>query len=410
MNRAIPPLLAVLLGFSLLVAPIVAAPGNNLSATSGSSFQQLSTADGSDSDLQVLENTTNRLSLENVARSEHARPSYGVGTMLASMDDEIQADHAQYATVDRGFDDATDEEKRVMLRNAFDRIKERSDAIESREQRAVRAHANGALSSSRLLETLLRNYEEAAILSESLDELDDRSSGVSNSSLPIEDEQGRLEMHRTDVRSQLAAATRGQERTDSDTIVTVKTSENGYVISMLDENYVREAVRFDNRNVSQPSQFSGLTDAYQYTLEMYPWANETRSSPSFNMHTAVQLYKLDISHDHGHLQTYLDGGTSDIHREVQVLNRDSLPVASQQPVTKGGLDLTVNKTVDDGPSKLIVSDSKTGELRSATISVDGTEVGKTGADGTLWFVPPGGGYELTVETTTGKRISTSISG
>lgn len=409
MNRAIPPLLAILLGFSLLVGPIVAAPGNDPSAPSDSSLQQLSTADGSDSDLRVLENTTNRLSLENAARSEHARPGYGIGTMLASTDDRLRADHIHYTIVDRQFDDATEEEQRELLWEAYDRIRDRSDALESRERQAVRAHANGAISSSQLLQTLHRNQKEAAALSETLVDLEERTSRTSTIAQSMRDERGKLQMHQTEIRSQVAAAS-GEGVGNNDPVFTVKTSENGYVISMLGENYVREAVRFDNRNASKPNQFDDLTDAYQYTLSMYPWANETRSSPSFNMHTTVQLYMLDISHDHGHLETYLDGGSSDIYREVQVLNRDSLPVASQQPVTKGGLDLTINKTVGDGPSELIVSNSETGELRSATISVDGTEVGKTGADGTLWFVPPGGGYELTVETTTGKRISTSISG
>lgn len=407
MNRAIPPLLAILLGFSLLVAPIVAAPGNDPSAPSDSSLQQLSAADGTDSDLRVLENTTNRLSLDNAARSEHAGPDYGIGTMLASTDDRLRADHIQYTIVDQQFDDATEAEQRELLWEAYDRIRDRSDALESRERWAVKAHATGAISSSQLLQTLHRNHKEAAALSETLVDLEERASRTSNIAQSMRDERGKLEMHQTEIRSQVAAG--GEGAGNNDTVFTVNTSENGYVISMIDKNYVREAVRFDNRNVSQPTQFEGLTDAYQYTLNMYPWANETRSSPSFNMHTTVQLYKLDISHDHGHLQTYPDGGSGDIHREVQVLNQDSLPVASQQPVKKGGLDLTIDKTVGDGPSKLIVSDSKSGELRSATISIDGTEVGKTGADGTLWFVPPGDGYELTVETTTGKRISTNIS-
>ncbi|QLK27686.1 hypothetical protein HYG81_08805 [Natrinema zhouii] len=407
MNRAIPLLLAVLLGFSLLVSPIVAAPGNDLSGPSDSSLQQVSTTDRSDSNLRELENTTNRLSLENAARSEYAEPGMNIGTMFASTDDRLRTDHIQYAIVDRQFEDATEAERRELLWEAYARIGERSDSLESREQQAVRAHAAGRISSSQLLQTLHRNHKEAAALSRTLADLRDRASRTSEIAQSMKDEQGKLEMHQTELRSQLAAA---GGTGNSDTVFTVKTSENGYVISMIDENYVREAVRFDNRNASKQTQFDGISDAYPYTLDMYPWANETRSSPSFNMHTTVQLSMLDISHDHGHLEAYLDGGTGNIHREVQVLNQDSLPTESQQTVKKEGLDLTINKTVSDGPSELTVSDLKSGELLSATVTINGTEVGETYADGRLWFVSPEDGYELVVETTSGKRINTTISG
>lgn len=408
MNRAIPSLLALFLVLSLIVGPGMADSGIAIEGMSETSPRnQLSGLMQTNSDPQTATNTTNRLSLEGESKSEYAEYGPDIGAVLASTDDEIRTDHAQYATVDRQYDDATTEERRTLLRNSYEQLKKRSKGLETREQQAVQSHANGDLSNAQLLQILLRNHREAADLSETFDELEARSDRVPDFSLSVSDEQDKLEMHRTEIRSQLESTAYGYGGADADNYIAIETSQNGYVISTLGTNYVREAARFDARDLSRPSQFNGTMDAYRHTQELYPWAYETGQSPSFNEHTTVQLYLFDISHDHGHLRAYLDGGTGDIYREVQVLDRTALPGEGNETAVKNGTKISIRETKEEGPSKVHISDSRTGEPKQATIMINGFEVGKTGIDGSLWYVPPRSGYELTANLSTGS-VSTSV--
>src|SRR6056297_1344758 len=163
MNRSIPPLLALLLVSSLTVVPGMATSGSSAGAPAAMSVQhQVATIDPANSGLQTVPNTTNRLSLEGASRSEYTEYGPDLGVALASTDDELRIDHTQYVALDRQFDDATATEQRALLQSAYERLKDRSDTLRTREEQAVKAHATGELSNTQLLKTLLRNHQEAA--------------------------------------------------------------------------------------------------------------------------------------------------------------------------------------------------------------------------------------------------------
>lgn len=411
MNRALPSLLALLLVFSVAAVPLAAEAGTTIQTESETQPQeQVSPTDGTGSDLQAIANTTNRLSLEGESRSGYAELGPDLGTMLASADDELRVDQTQYALVDRRFDDATTEERRALLREAYNRTKDQANALKTREEEAVRAHANGELSNTQLLQTLVRNHREAAALSETLGDLEERSDRVPGFSLSVSDEQDTLEMHRTEIRSHLETAARGHGDADGGNIIAIETSESGYALSMIGENYVREATRFDNRDTSRPTQFDDILDAYDHARELYPWAYETVQSPSFNEYTTAQLYLINNNHDQGHLKAYLDGGTGDIYREVQVMEQNSLPEDYGKTWVRNGTSLTVQATQANGPAKVTVVDSATGDPKSATVTIDGVEIGETNADGSLWYVPPNGEYRLKAEMSTEESVNATVSG
>ncbi|MFA9502107.1 hypothetical protein ACERIM_04920 [Natrinema sp. H-ect1] len=407
MNRAIPSLLAVLLVLSLLAIPAMATPTTGANDATETLHQE-SLLRSNSMVPQTVNNTTNRLSLDETSRSEYADYGSDLGAALASADDEIRVDHAQYTTVDQGFDDATAAERRELLQNGYERLVAQSKALEERERRAVRAHASNELSSAQLLQVLLRNHREAAVLSEAFAELNERSEQVQDFSLSVSDERDKLEMHRTKIRSQLDSAYRYGDSVNGNVIL-IETSQNGFVLSLLGDSYVREAVRFDNRNASQSTQFEDILDAYDHARGLYPWAYETVQSPSFNEYTTVKLYKINNNHDQGDLEAYLDGGTGDIYREVQILDRTSLPNKNNTTAVKNGLKLSIMETKANGPATVVVNDSETGDPVSATITIDGFAVGTTDDDGGLWYVPPGDEYELRAETADGASASVILS-
>ncbi|ELY48493.1 DUF7096 domain-containing protein [Natronorubrum bangense] len=398
MNSATSALLALLLVFSLVAIPVAAGPGDGMQAQLQAEQQEQTTDD------DAAEATTNRLSLEGEIRSETVRYGADLGVVLQSTDDELRTDYTTYTILDREFNDAGEDEQEAMVDDVYDRIIDRAAELEEREEAAVEAHAAGQLSTTELLQIVLRNHNEAAVLSDALDHIDDRTDRIDDYSLSIQDQQDALEMHRTPVRAQLESAANGIE---DGTVITVETSEEGYALSLINSNYIREATIFDNREAAWGSDFDDISDAYEYAGELYPWVFENRQSAGAREHTDVNLYHIEASHDQGQLEAYLDGGTGEVYREVQELSHTSLPTETETIWSSGDYRLSLNETPASGPAKLTVTDATTNESKTATVAVDGFEIGTTDGEGTIWFVPPAESYELTV-TAEDERIELTV--
>ncbi|WP_440763513.1 DUF7096 domain-containing protein [Natronorubrum sp. DTA7] len=396
MNSATPALLALLLVLSLVAIPVAAGPGSEAHDQPQPALQEQKQVVTYD---EAAEETSNRLTLDGETRSEYIEYGADFGTLLRSSDDELRTDYDQYVTLDRDFEEASDSEREAMVDAAYEDVKDRAGELEEREQAAVEAHASGQITTTELLQTVLRNYNEAATLSDTLGEIEEQADRIPGYSLSVQDDQNELEMHRTPVRAHLERAAHGQ--VPDNAVLIVETSEAGYTLSYLDGSYIREATDFDNRRAAWVSEFDDITDAYDHASELYPWVFETGRSPTANEHTTVNLYQIQASHDQGRLEAYLDGGTGNVHREVQVLSHTSLPTETETVWTDGNSNITVNQTPSNGPVEVSVTDAATNESKAATITVDGFEVGETDGDGSIWFAPPAGPFELAVETETG---------
>ncbi|RZH68461.1 DUF7096 domain-containing protein [Natrinema altunense] len=402
MTNATPALLALLLVLSVPAITIVAA-GPADGGNSAAETVRLQTSPSQTP--TTVNNTTNRLPLSGEVRSEYTEYGPDLGTALASADDQLRIDHDQYTIVDSEFDDATDEERKAIIQAAYDRLKDRANELEQRERNATRAHAAGERSSAELLRTLLRNHNEAAMLSRDLEELGDRADQVPGYSLSGSQTRAThttLDAHRTPLRSKLGQlAERPTDNVQYD--VVVSTSQTGYSLAMMDgSQYVVETSRFDNRDESAPDRFES-GEAYDHIGDLYPWASEF--GPSFQ-DNSPGYYWADVGHDHGRLEFYFDSGTGDVYREIQELSVSSLPTDEDRTWISGGLRLTTTETAAGGPVKVTVVDAETGEPVRATLSVDGTEVGETDDDGTHWIARPLGPSEITAETDAGSVNAT----
>ncbi|SIR66225.1 DUF7096 domain-containing protein [Natronorubrum thiooxidans] len=386
MNSATSALLALLLVFSLVAIPVAAGPGDGTRAQLQAEQQDRTT------DNSAADETTTRLPLEGEVRSDTVSYGPDLGIVLTATDDELRTDYAQYTIVEHEFEDASEAKREALVADAYDRITDRADELEQREVDAVEDHAAGDLSTTELLQILLRNHNEAAVLSDALEELKNRTNQIPDSE--VRDEQNRLEMQQTPVRTHLQMAAQGGD----ETVVTVQTSENGYALSTLTDDYVRETTRFDNRDTRLGNSFEDMWDGYEYAVEQYPWVFETGSSQAVHQHTAARLYQIRVSHDQGRFDIYLDWGTGEVHREVQVLTYTSLPTETETTWTDGERRLALNETPANGPAKITVTDIETESPETATVTVDGFGVGELDSDGTIWFVPPAESYDLTVTT------------
>ncbi|MDG5820825.1 hypothetical protein [Natronococcus sp. A-GB7] len=346
--------------------------------------------------------TTNRLDPGEEQRSERVEYGSGLGTSLMAADDELRVDYEQETLVRSGFDNASDEEREERVQAGYDRLQERIDGLEERERTAVRAHAADEQSTAQLLQTFSRNYHESATIERALDDLVTYANEIPGYSLSTRDDARKLEMHRSDTRSQLETTT--SQSGDDRKPLAVRTTETGYTLSLLDRNYVRETTRFDSRNTTQSNQFDDITDAHGTAQELYPWVfgadHESHSSDAVESRTG-QLYRIQAIHDQGHLTTYLDGGTGTAYREVQTLDYRQLPTINSSQWHDDGLVLSINETAANGPAEVVVTDAETGEPEPASVSADGEDVGETDSDGSLWLLPPDGEYDLRAETDDG---------
>lgn len=403
MTRAISALLAALV---LLSLPATVPVGAN--AGVGTASQ----ADGQQAAQQrtpiAVENTTNRLPLDGDPIGGHVEYTPNLGAALANGDDELRIDHEQYVIAENGFDDATADEREEMIESAYDRIQDRVEALEERERAAIEAYVAGEQSETEVLGTIARNYHEAMLLDDAIDDLETKSyrtSGYSLSSDRVRADRTILDAHRTEIRAELAMTSESETYS-----LLLEASENGYRLATIDgSNYLSETVRFDNRDPSQPDQFVEY-ESIDRVDELYPWAADSISGdfPSSQDHSTLKnLYWLEYAHEQGNLEVYLDGGTGEVYREIQVLSIGSLPVTAERTYSENGIELALNETAVNGPVEATVVDSTTEEPASATVSIDGFEIGPTDPeDGTRWLVPPSNEYELQIATPSGTLNAT----
>ncbi|ELY68793.1 DUF7096 domain-containing protein [Natrinema versiforme] len=405
MNNAIPAFLAFLLVVSLPAMTIVAAePEGEINGDAENLQLQVSS---SQSTPVAVDNTTNRLGLSGEVRSEYTEYGPNLGMALASADDQLRVDHDQYTIVDSEFDSATVEEREAMIQAGYERLRQRMAELEQREREAAAAYAAGERSSTEFLQTLLRNHNEAAMLSESIEELDnraDRVPGYSLSASQTRADQKTLNYHRTPLRSTLAQLSErptGDVRHD----IVVSTSQNGYSVAIMAGNqYIVETSRFDNRDETGSERFEN-GEAYNHISTLYPWASEFGSGPHFQ-DNSPGYYWVEMGHDHGRLDFYFDSRTGDVYREVQQLSASSLPQTDVKTWSRDGINMTITETPANGPVEITVTDPETGDPAQATITADGVELGETGEDGSLWIVQPIGRYDITAETESGSVNAT----
>lgn len=403
--KAAAPLFALLLVLSL---PAMTVGTASLPADDGTTERSV----GADGELIETNETTNRLVLSGEIRSKYTDTGPDLGTVLMTGDDALRADHDLFV-LESEFGELNATERADAVDTAFERTEQRIDALEQREQAAVRQHASGEITDRQLLATLVRNYNEAKELSHALDELEgyaDRMPGYDSEE--IEHTQSTVAVFQSDVRVQLNLALREQPDTGVDDVV-IDTAASGISIAMIDGGtYVRETTRFDNRQLDETDNVRGYSIALnRFENQLYPWAlSNIDDGATVRQYQNVKLYSMLAFTEQGTIEAYLDGGSENIYHEVQQLQLSELPSTPvNETWTNDSLELSINETPVNGPIEVTVTD-ETGDPVEATILVDGYELGETDADGQLWLVPPAGEFELTAHTEEGSLNATASPG
>ncbi|WP_247729764.1 DUF7096 domain-containing protein [Halovivax limisalsi] len=348
---------------------------------------------------QPSDETTTRLGLDEPAESTYTTPGPDLGATIASHGDAARSEwvlhEAEYEWAVR-----SDAEREALLEDLHDRLLERQDVLQTREERAVSAVANGEASAAYLLRTMARNDREAARLTSHFERLSDLADDVEGTTITVRTPTDLLSLYQGPVRSNVFDAMSGAEPMDP---TAVRASEAGAILATIDGGtFKREAVRFDNRDLSLPYDYE-QSEANARLDELYPWVTggDSEQQGTFrNTHPTIQLHRFVTIHKQGLLNTYLDGGTGEIFRENQELTLSSLPQVERGTWGNGELNVSVNASAGGELLVLNVTDAVTGVPVDGTITSDEQVIAELD-DGRTWLVEPAGEYELIVETDAG---------
>lgn len=337
----------------------------------------------------VSTNTTHLLTLDTVGATSITRASLSVTDALAAQTTETTATFDRYVLEAR-FDRASNESAReAVLRNATDRASARVEALHADERDARLAYTDGDSSATSYLETLGRLDRQATALTDVVGRIDDLASRGS----PIRNraDQLRVDLETFDgpIRSTAGRAIDGDGRAPR---TSVMASTNGFVLAdRSGGTYRREAVRWDNRDRAVGSlDIQGAQDRFS---TLYPWAWAHKPGGFSIDLRGPDVWKLELRHEHGRLQAYLDMSSGAIYEEVQEKTLRDLPTAPGSTTTLGDATLAVSDTYPGGPVRVSVTNATGGPL-DAPVTVNGTAVGQTGDDGAIWAISPRGTYNV----------------
>jgi hypothetical protein len=295
------------------------------------------------------------------------------------------------------------EARAALIRRATQNLSERTAALRERQSRAIAAYNSGEIGAESFLVRLARIDETATLLGDRVDVLSTAARTTLNGSDPVVRNLTRLryELRTFDgpVRERVGAAVAGE--TDTAPRVFVATTDRGVTLTTLvNHTYVREVYR----GFLWESGGTGVSgsDVVNVTARGYPEIWSARQETTGVGSNASFVFT--VTHPGGLLEAHIRGDNRRVFREIQRLSLSNYPLGPGKTRQLTGLRMRVNRTYPGGPLRIAVVDAETGNPVNTTVSitpigsVDNRPIGRTGSDGVLWTLSPGGssrGYVIT---------------
>lgn len=280
------------------------------------------------------------------------------------------------------------------------------DEYQARQQRALQTFNAANTEQWKLVRTLARADATARTISDSIDRIDavadapfdySQDAGIQTRFANMESE---LVTLRGQVRRVFRNAILGGSQVGRQ--VYIETGDDDLIMAtVIGNQYLRESYIGPSYN---PNNEGGTTvEAASRFQDFYTWAFRPgiQNSVSFDRIGNTSIHRASVSHIQGNFDVYLDWNTNNVFREDQskILRRPG-PITTES-VTNGTLRLRVNATHETGPMQLTLFDTARNTTVDGTIYIDGTRVGTTGADGSLWAVDTRGNTNIRAETDDG---------
>ena len=397
---------AVPLLVALVAALAVALPAAALPAMSGQQGQ-ITPAEPAATDTVVgATNQTNYVMPPSDApvREDFARVDIDVAGATAASAERL---HGRYerSVFRRRWAGKSEAVQRRLVEQDLARLRATVDALERKEQAALTAFERRAISTGTFLRQIALVHVRAEEVSQRLDTVT-RQLSISTQEpyiieyrTPIDNIRGELLTLESPVSAVVNQSLAGKR--DPATIYLLAGPNTSLMGTVSDGQFVRVVHVGANVVSNGTDQFGASGDRLGATVdrfrELYPWANANRLQfPSFNRFGNTSLHRVRVLHPQGNLQIFLDGRTTNVYHEIQVLRPEALPNRQTLTNETDALVLTVNTTTPTKTMRIEVDQAGTQAPLSGTVRIDGTVVGQTGDDGVLWTVQPRGQFTVNV--------------
>lgn len=390
MVRVLPVLAAI------AVAAVILAPaGIAATASDSPSVAQVSTPDGS----VVL---PAQLWAGSTAHSDRIMAHTDVGVSVDAASTATDARLFELTLQQRLADAETNSERRVVLSDESDRLREAIGSLLEREQAAYQAYAAGEIDAQTLVRRLTRTAVAADRYHESLEVLSGEIESTPRMTMPesLIVASAEVQALRAPVLNQLAAVARGDRAASP-----VRVSVNGdrLRVAMIDRDEQRFlADTYDwghwQRGIEQPPGFDTVEDVASRFANAYPWiGSEVRSIEELQP-SQVGAYEVGAVRSHAQVTVWFDSRTEEVYLEHQQLDLQTLPTQTVTTERGTSIQLRVARTDTGGPALIETTNRSSDTPINASIRLDDTVVGTTGVDGRLWVLPPSDASTVTATT------------
>ena len=299
------------------------------------------------------------------------------------------------ASLERRYENAgSDAERRIVVENGIGRLAGRVDELRERERTAIRRYSNGEIDTQELLRTLGVVTRAAGETEATLEWLETNAEeiGAESEAERAAAERIRLVSMNGPVRTRLV----GSLTDGTPSLIHVETVGEGIVIATVDRStntYLREAYDPTAKTEDVGDRYDeNPSPALERFGELYPWTIDGFNSISVLGPERVRLYRFGATHSHGNLETYLDGGSTDVLYERQWIDSDGVP-SSNVGRSDGDLRVVATTTRPGGPLGITAIDTTTNTEVDAEIELNGDPIGSTDGE-RLWTVAPRGSTSI----------------
>lgn len=386
MHRSLPALLVALLVVTSAVAVAdTGAPSPPQAPDDGTDPAALTPAEG------VSPNTTRVLQLDSIETADFQHGDFSVTNTIQAQTARTETTMTLYSA-ETALESAEQDGQEQVLQNLTAQLDARIDRLEARERASRQQYIEGEITARQYLTVLGEVNLEASHLEGVLGQVERlaaRNSAIENE---VDRQQTEVVKLTGPVKDRVGDAVRGDGQTGR---IFVAVSGQGVVLAVMDDGmYVRETVRMDARD--DTSGGVNLDAAQTRIAELYPWAWDNNGGVSIRS-IGQDVFRFQLSHDHGTLDSLLDTSSTNVYREIQMKSLDGLPTRPAYASTRNNTTVRVSSSYAGGPLKVTVENETGAPIQGANVRVNGTDIGRTDDDGAAWAISPAQTFNVTVE-------------
>ena len=355
--------------------------------------------------------TTNYLQVPDgdVRTSSIERASVDVTAATRIGADELEVQLAVETFRER-FDSAETEANRTeAVRDLVQSLERQTEQLQRTQATELERYNDGEISSKQFLSTLARLDATAEEIRAAADAVEAEEENTLDYTTPpalgnrLRSFDARLLPVEGKIRNvELQSAVQGSTQSPP---LYVETGDRGVVLAtIVNNNYAREAFNSTAFNPGGQSNLTIYRDALDRMDVLYPWTMDPANrngAPRVDTLWNTSVFSVTTQHRHGSLNVFLDASTTNVFREDQTRDLDAISSETVATNTSVIVELSVNTTHETGPLRVDLTRPGTTSPVEGEVYVDGTFVGTTGSDGTLWTIDTRGETTVRVETDDG---------